>query len=262
MTAPNTALDRFIDSVQALPPAPHILPELLALLGQHDVDTSRLVDLITFDQALTASVLRLCNSPGLAGDERVHDLPNAITRVGLREICRLVTCVIGEGMLGAPQRGYGLARGELWRHSAAAAIAGRAIARDLGLDDALAFTAGLLHDLGKLALSAALDRARAELADQTEQARRSFLEAEELILGVNHAEVGGRLLERWRFPPALVHAVRHHHDPLLAPADVELAIVVHLEALAQLNYTERDIERLVLVTQSLLGGAALATAAH
>ena len=84
MRASTLVLDRFIDAVPSLPPAPQILPELIALLSQDDVDSARLVDLITFDQALTASVLRLCNSAKLAGAARVHDLPNAITRVGLQ----------------------------------------------------------------------------------------------------------------------------------------------------------------------------------
>lgn len=276
MPALTASLDRFIDSVNSLPPAPHILPELLELLGQDDADSARIVDLITFDPALTADVLRLCNSARFSGDEPVQDLANAITRMGCTEIFRLVARVIGEGLLGAPQRGYGIGPGELWRHSAVTAVAGKVIAREIGANENLVFTAALLHDLGKLALNAALEKAYAKVVGQTEKAGHSFLEAEEAILGVNHAEVGGRLLERWKFPEPLVQAIRHHHDPLRAQPHEILATSVHIadllahllghgyghhayairahpEALARLNLSERDIERLVLATQTALG---------
>jgi putative nucleotidyltransferase with HDIG domain len=218
-----------------------------------------------------------------AGDEPVHDLGNAITRVGLNEIFRLVACVIGEGILGEQQRGYGLARGELARHSIVTAVAAKVIARDLGTDENLVFTAGLLHDVGKLALSAALELSYARVVRQTETAGRSFLEAEEMLLGVNHADAGGRLLERWRFPAPLLHAIRHHHNPLLAPDNIDLATSVHVadllahllghgyghhayairahpEALARLGYAARDIERLILATQLALSETDLLTA--
>jgi putative nucleotidyltransferase with HDIG domain len=265
------ALDRIIHQAGKLPPAPRILPELLALLRQQDVDTHAVVRLIMLDPALTAQVLRRCNSArrGLAAP--VGDLPNAVLQIGFGEVYRVVAAIVGERTLGAPQPGYGIAQGELWKHCAVAAVAARLIARDLGADDPLVFTAALLHDLGKLVLTTALEAAYAEVIAKTEGERLSLLEAEKAILGVDHAEIGGQLLSRWNFPETLVQAVWRHHDPLRAGHAEQLAAFVHLgdvlahwlghgyghqayalrcraEALDILEVTYKDLEQFLIQT--------------
>ena len=83
-------LDDFINRVKHLPPAPRILPELLALLRQSDIDSSRVVQLISFDPALTASVLQLSNSSFFAAGTPVADLSEAVMRLGFRPLFQLV----------------------------------------------------------------------------------------------------------------------------------------------------------------------------
>ncbi len=265
------ALDAIIDRVKNLPPAPRILPELLEVLRRDDADASEVVRLITFDPALTAQVLRRCNSAHYAFAEPVRDLQNAVVRIGMGEIYRIVANLIGERMLGAPQLGYGIAQGELWKHSAASAVAARLIARELGAEERVVFTAALLHDIGKLVLSTSLEGAYAEVISKTENCKLSFLEAEKAILGVEHAEIGGRLLARWNFPEDLAGAVWHHHDPAQAKSDKRLAAYVHLgdalahmlghgyghqayavrcraEALQILEVTSQDLEQFLIKT--------------
>jgi len=253
---------------------------LLFLLADGQANSDRVAELITFDPALTAKVLQVCNSALFRGAEPVHDLPGAITRLGFSEIYQIVAAVAGEQTLGGMQRGYGIGQGELWRHSAVTAVAGKVMAREAGTDENLLFTAALLHDLGKLALSTALESNYAEVARQTEEANRSFLEAEQDILGTDHAEVGGRLLEKWKFPEYLVQAVRHHHDPMQAKPHEVLTAGVHLadmlahllghgyghhayavrartESLALLEFTAKDVEQLVIKTQAALESSRL-----
>jgi putative nucleotidyltransferase with HDIG domain len=176
-------------------------------------------------------------------------------------------------MLGHAQQGYGIGQGELWKHCAVTAVAARVIARELGGDESVVFTAALLHDLGKLVLSTTLESAYDEIVAQTETAQLSFIEAEKAILGVEHAEVGGQLLARWNFPDHLVRAVRHHHDPALAEPAQELAAYVHLgdvfahmlghgyghqayavrcraEALDILKLNASDVERLIIMASA------------
>jgi len=206
-------LDAIIDRVTSLPPAPRILPDLLTALHKEEVDAAEVVRLIKFDPVLTAQVLRLSQ---------------AVTRIGMNEIYRLVAGVIGERTLGAAQRGYGIEQGELWKHSAVTAVVAQTIVRELGGDESLVFTAALLHDIGKLVLSSALEAAYAEVIAKTETGECSFLEAERAILGVDHAAIGGRLLSRWNFPEQIVRAVWHHHDPAQARPAEQLAAYVHL----------------------------------
>jgi putative nucleotidyltransferase with HDIG domain len=222
------ALDSIIDQVKTLPPAPRILPELLAVLRRTDADASEVVRLVTLDPALTAQVLRRCNSAYFGFAERVQDLQPAVMRLGMGEIYRIVASALGERMLGAAQKGYGIGQGELWKHSVVTAVAARLVARELGGDESVVFTAALLHDIGKLVLSTALEGAYADVLVKMETAEFSFLEAEKAILGVEHAEVGGRLLQRWNFPDPFVQAVWHHHDPLQAKPAEQLAAYVHL----------------------------------
>ncbi len=220
--------DQLINRVKMLPPAPRILSELLNLLRDEDVAVERIVQLITFDPALTAKVIRRCNSAAFAGTEPVHNLSEAVSRLGFNEIYRLVAAVVSESMLQAPQRGYGIATGELWHHSVTSALAARVTAAATGVNENLAFTAALLHDIGKLVLSELLERSYDQVMQETGASGHSFLEAEQILLGTNHAEIGGRLLERWNFPQNLVFAVRHHHDPCAAAPHEQLAACVYM----------------------------------
>ncbi len=221
-------LDDYIDRVKNLPPAPRILPELLALLRKEDVDSGRVVDLISFDPAITAAVLRLCNSSFFAGSSPADDLQEAVARIGFSQVYKLVAAVSGARLLGPAQRGYGIDSGELWKHSVTAAMAAQLVAEDKGGDTGLVFTATLLHDIGKIILAEALEHVYARLVEESQCQQASMLETEKRLLGVNHAEIGARLLARWKFPANLVAAVGFHHQPSGAGADQALASYVYV----------------------------------
>lgn len=221
-------LDDYINKVKHLPPAPRVLLQLLTLLNQPDIDSSRVVNLITYDASLTVSVLAACNSAFFASASPTTDLQEAVARLGFRELFRLVAAVSGSRALTPAQKGYGIAEGELWRHSVTTAVAAQLIARDLGDDENLVFTAALLHDIGKIVLSQALEQNYAKLLDEVFQQQHSMFEAEKKVLGVQHAEIGGHLLARWKFPANLVAAVWFHHQPAAAAPHQRLASHIYL----------------------------------
>lgn len=221
-------VDEYIQKTKSLPPAPQVLPKLLDLLKQTDIDNDKVVRLVTFDAALTAKILQVCNSAHYGGSSQVADVNEAIMRMGFGEVFRIVASVVSESALGGSQPGYGLKRGELWEHSAVTALAAQVIARDRGLDENQAFTAGLLHDLGKIVLAGVLEGGYARLVEETESRNHSLQEAERELLGTDHAEVGGRLLQKWNFPEALVACVRWHHDPGAAGEHQKLAACIYL----------------------------------
>lgn len=221
-------LDEYINRVKHLPPAPKILPQLLLLLNKPDSDTGQVVDLISLDPSLTAGVLRLCNSAFFASSSQASDIQEAITRLGFRQVFQLVASISGARALSPPQKGYGIDAGELWQHSVTSAVAAQMIALDLGDDDNIVFTATLLHDLGKIVLAEALEHIYAKLIEEIEMHQYSLLETEKKLLGVQHAEIGGRLLSRWRFPEELVAAVWHHHQPGAAQNHQRLAAFVYV----------------------------------
>src|ERR1044071_3014471 len=94
----TSSLDEFLDQVEGLPPAPHILVKLLRALDEPDTDVSRIVDLISFDPALTANVLKMCNSAAFAAAEPIKDIEEAVGRLGLQPIFRLVAATNSKGV--------------------------------------------------------------------------------------------------------------------------------------------------------------------
>ncbi len=221
-------LDDYLNKVRNLPPAPRVLPELLTLLREENVDSGRVVSLIGYDPGLTANVLQLCNSAYFGLATPADDLQEAVTRLGFNQVFQLVAAVIGARTMAPAQKGYGIDKGELWRHSVAAAVAAQLIAQDRGEPDTLVYTATLLHDIGKVILSEALEYVYARLIEEIEQNQQPLLDAEKSLLGVQHAEIGGRLLARWHLPAGLVAAVTHHHDPMEAGPHTRLAAHVYL----------------------------------
>jgi putative nucleotidyltransferase with HDIG domain len=222
------AIDDYITNLRNLPPAPRVVPELMRLLNQPDVESSKVVKMISFDPSLTANVLRICNSAYFGSATPTSDLQEAVTRMGFQQVYQLVAAATGARLLSPAQLGYGLEQGDLWKHSVAAAVAAQIIARKTGDNQNLVFTAALLHDIGKIVLSQSLNGVYAKLIKETEMNQQSLLDAEKKILGVNHAEVGGQLLERWKFPPNIVSAVWFHHTPKGAGAHQRLASLVYL----------------------------------
>lgn len=221
-------IDDYIDRVQSLPPAPAILPELLALLAKDDVDGDRIVKLILFDPGLTASLLKTCNSAFFAAGNPVGDIGEAVVRLGFKRVYQLVAATAGTKMLGPAQTGYGINAGELWEHSVTASIAAQMMARDDGDDETTVFTAALLHDVGKIVLTEALEKSYAEVLANSLPEEGSLVDTEKRLLGVHHGEVGGRLLARWKFPENIVSAVTHHHQPAEAKGFEKFAAYVYL----------------------------------
>lgn len=221
-------IDQFLDSLKYLPPAPTVLPELLRRLTKPDLDTSEIVTLLTFDPGLTATILRVANSAFFAGAEPASTLVEAVTRLGYHQVLLLVATICGATTLSQPKSSYGLDAGELWRHSVATALAAETLAQTAGQDINVAFTAGLLHDLGKIVLAEALADKPPRLLTPSDHQGRSRLECERAVVGLDHAEVGGGLLVRWHFAEELAAAVTHHHTPTAAGPHGPLAACVHL----------------------------------
>lgn len=217
--------DVIIDRVGSLPAAPSVLAELLEEFRKEDHDLDRIVGLITHDPSIAAQVLKLCNSAEFAADHPVNDVFEAVARVGFYQVYRMVAAVVGAGALAIGKKGS-LEMGSYWRHSVLTAVAAETLAARYGEGGGVAFTAALLHDIGKLVLGAAEDAAYLQLRQTVGASGQTVMQAERAQFGTDHAEVGGRLLARWHLPPHLVSAVRYHHSPTSAGESARLAAFV------------------------------------
>ncbi len=261
-----------VAKVKNLPPVPHAALQLVTLLDQSSVSNTEVVQALRCDNVLTAKLLRACNSPYFGLAEPVASVDQAVFLLGHQQILHIVlTIAFGSAMV-VPLPGYAVAASELWRHSLVTATASEIIANDfadLHAEPPVAFTVGLLHDIGKLVLSqlltADLQAAIRRLIEQDKLARS---EAEKAVLGTDHGEVGALLLQTWHLPEEVVEAVANHHQPTLKPRP-RLSVVTHLancvahmagsapgwdsyavrisnEVVTSLNLTPEQLEQLVL----------------
>jgi len=206
--------------VFTMPALPAAASRTLQLLQHPKVEPSRIVRVMEADADWAAAVLRLAGTPLWGRSGAPENLRDAIGVLGLRRFYQLVAVAAVGPLLQAPLAGYGLGEGGLWDHSLAVAIATRELLLEKGLRPCEeAFTAAVLHDVGKLILGSALEA-------ETGSEDSVFEEAEVRAAGMDHAEAGALLLEHWKLPYWLVTAVRTHHEP--AESSFLIADLVHL----------------------------------
>lgn len=221
-------LDRaqIVARLKQLPSLPAAVSELLASFENEDVDVSRIAQLIGRDQGLTARVLRVANSSFYGLQSRVSTINEAVVVLGFRAVRSMVLAVGLSGTFRGDQcKGFD-ALAQL-RHGIGVGLAARALAKLSGHNAELAFTAGILHDVGQLVLAANFSKQYAATLAYRCQHDCLLVVAERDVLSIDHGEVGGLLAEVWRFPPALREALAEHHAPANAPAG-SLADVVHV----------------------------------
>lgn len=192
-----------------LPTIPAVLAKILQLSDNLDANGKDLIAVIEKDQALTGKMLRLANSAFFGQSRRVATIPRAVVLLGFSTVRNLALGVKVWDALGT-----GISRPrleELWTHSVAVAAAAKTIAARLRAGDPdETFTAGLLHDVGRLVLAMRFrDDYWKVVGGPAETEPVDAIEREHF--GVDHAEVGGWMLEAWALPPGIVEAVRLHH---------------------------------------------------
>jgi putative nucleotidyltransferase with HDIG domain len=222
---------QIVAKTKHLPPVSQAALRLVGLLGQAEVSNEDIVHVLKYDNVLTAKLLRACNSPIYGLQEPVASVDQAVLLLGHNQLLQIVLNLAFGSAMAVPLPGYAVAASELWRHSLiTAAAAETALNQGLPVeaDPAVAFTAGLLHDIGKLILNEALTvEAQFAIRKRVSEAQQSRVVAEKEVTGTDHAEVGACLLQQWRLPETILEAVAHHHQPALEPKP-RLSAVIHL----------------------------------
>ncbi len=218
-----------VKTVQPLSPG---AGQLLTLIGLAEYEIADVVKIIEVDPGLTANVLKTVNSAALGVRREVKTVVDAVAFLGETKVVGIALAASAGDLFNSELAGYQGNRGDLGRHCLWTAIASRELARHTNgrVELGVAFTAGLLHDIGKAVISdyladsaADLTRLRSELVDSSQ------LELETEAIGTNHCEVGQALAQRWRLPDTLSAAIEHHHLPALASPEFKaIAYVVHM----------------------------------
>ncbi len=203
-----------LDNIKSLPAMNTTTKKIMAILGSTNVEISEVVKIIEYDPALTSNVLKLVNSAYFGLQSEVTSIKQAVVLLGLNQIYRIVIAVSFSSLMNKPIAGYELPSGALWKHCVATAIASETIAQMLKNSDAdVLFTAALLHDIGKIALSTFVDEYYNLIEEESRKIGESFEIIERKVLGIDHAEAGAIILKNWGIPEGLYSPVRWHHSP-------------------------------------------------
>jgi putative nucleotidyltransferase with HDIG domain len=212
--------DEILAQVTSVPSLPAVVCQLQEFLDDPEVNFSQLSRVIECDPGLTANVLQLANSAYFGWQGGIGSVRDAISRLGTKRIFQMVLCMSVAPMVRKPIRGYDLDADKLWEHSVAVAICAEKVAAKRRPEcQPHAFTAGLLHDVGKVLLGTFVDVDDRPIKELVELDGLTFNEAERMVLGVDHAEVGAHLLEKWNLPGDVAVVTRWHHEPAQVPED-------------------------------------------
>lgn len=208
-----------------LPTLPTVLNSILDALAEPETSALDLGRLIAADQSLSATLLRQANSAYYGFFRTISSVPNAVVVLGFRDVQNLV--LTASVFRAFPSQGSAYDRSQLWRHSLATAMLCERLAKALRFSpDATFFSAGLLHDIGKVALDAIYPKAVAEIVTRARDEKRAVREIEKEVFGLDHAEIGGVLAEHWNLPNLLAEGIRWHHDTEATTSALQLARMV------------------------------------
>jgi HD-like signal output (HDOD) protein len=217
-----------IEGVAELPTLPHIAHEIMNMIDKPYVSAAKLAKLISQDQGMVAKILSLANSPIYGLSQKVSTIELAIVVLGFDTIKELI---ISLSILNSAQ-----SRNERYfntnyfgKHSIFCGTIARMLANDFGYRVAgEAFIAGLLHDIGISTMQKYLSSEFNLISELRFYQKISQLDAERIIIGKTHPEIGSHLASKWNFPAQLVEAIRFHHSPSQATINPTLSAIVHL----------------------------------
>jgi putative nucleotidyltransferase with HDIG domain len=217
-----------VESEIQLPALPAVAMEVVDLIDNPRTSASKLGKVISTDQALTAKVLRIANSPFYGFPRKIATIDFAIIVLGFDAVKEVV---ISLSLMSALQRRSDeyFDTTKFWDHSITCGVAARRLARDLGYRvSGEAFVGGLLHDIGMPIFHRYFNQDFREAVRIHRETGISFYEAEKSVIGVTHQEIGGWLAERWNLPPQLTDVIINHHRPNQADVNKELVALIHL----------------------------------
>lgn len=207
-------LIKILNRVERLPPLPSVVDQVMAITADPDFSMDKLVRAVSLDPGVTAEVLRRINSAYYGLTHQVSSLEQALPYLGTEALLEIILSSGVSRVYHGEHPGYLLPRGRLWRHCMASAIIAKHLAQRAGYPDpSEAFTAGLLHDVGKLVMSQFVAEQFTRIGQMVMLHGLDPAEAEIRVLGIDHATLGADLASRWSLPDALKTAILLHHRP-------------------------------------------------
>ncbi len=224
-----SAIQELVKEIKNLKPMPAVINQILEIIEQPDSSMAQIANVIQYDAAVTASVLRTCNSAYFGLKTPAESIKDAASLLGIDHILEIALMNSSAKLLSARQEGYGLHEGAMWKYSVSSALIAKQIAKKLELKNiSTIFTAALLKDIGKIVLDKFVMNSFEKISALVINENLSFREAEKKIIGIDHTELGGMIAKMWKFSPKMVKIIRHHHLSDISMIKDKEVVVVYL----------------------------------
>ena len=217
----SAAVSHIISRIDSFPTLPVVVSQVMDITSDPNSAPKDLFDVISRDQSLTTTILKVANSPFFGVIKRVASLNQAIPLLGFSEIRNLV---LGKAVFNSFKGLKSDTRLDLesfWRHAFACGLAAKILTGGKGNE---VFVAGLIHDIGKLVICIAFPDLFSKIMERSEHRTVMTHLIEVELLGMSHDEIGMLLLKKWMFPNVLLNAVGYHHRPLKKPELYPIAV--------------------------------------
>ena len=203
------------DYIKTMPSLPTTVTKVLEICNNPQTSPADLNHVISLDPVLVGRVLKLINSAYYGLGQPVTSLARAIIMLGINTVKNLALSSAIMGQLPSGKNSHGLDMEGFWRHSLCVGVSAKFLARKRGIDAKLTeeyFTAGLLHDIGKIPLNAVLSREYMLTVSTADRERKSLYLVEESDLGLDHCTAGAMIRDAWKLDGAVGDAIAHHHN--------------------------------------------------
>ena len=207
---PSIHLGR-LSGIKSLPPFPAVAGKLLGLISDDNADFREVSRLVMTDSALSSQVLRVANSSLFGFRKEIRSILNALCLVGASRVRDVVVTLALKDYTG---HGDNVFLRACWRHNLATALWGEALAQYYRLDRPMTYTAGILHDLGRIALLMVLPSDYAAFLETSAASDLDWRKSERELFDFDHCQIGQYLATTWNFQPALGEVIAHHHDEI------------------------------------------------
>ena len=225
----RVGLKKLVDKVVNLPTLPAVMTRIIQKVEDPETTTNEIVDIISVDQALTMKVLKIVNSAYYGFRQRISTLERAVVILGFNNVKNLALSASIFDTLGGEGDGI-FNRNKFWEHSIGCGVTTKALARKLRHDPRTleeAFTAGLLHDIGKVVLDKYVHEEFDEVVKTAIKKDMLIVDAEREVLGADHTDMGHWLAVKWGLPNSLKEVISFHHSPESAKEARELTGLIH-----------------------------------
>ena len=224
-------IDEILEKVKQLPPLSNSAAELVKMADKDEISAGAMAAVIEKDPDLASQVLRVANSAAFHPVSPISSIQFAVSFLGNRTTMGIIMGFCLSGMYKKPLEGYLAPEGALWRYSLATAIAARFLAKYARADISpeLAYTAGLLHPIGKSVISEFLSISETEITE-LQNPEEDFTSVERSTLGTDHCEIGKAIAQSWNLPEDICQVIGFYNTP--AAADEKYKPLVYLVHLA------------------------------